>query len=95
MGAEGERRIQPEQGKKKTRKKKARKKSEKNPKQPSRVMSCRGVGPGPVRPGGRFAQHVVAAAACTSLIASSLQWERGELAALVLDAGGRDGGHQQ
>lgn len=81
--------------KKKPEKKKPEKKAKKNPKQPSRVMSCRGVGPGPVRPGGRFAQHVVAAAACTSLIASSLQWERGELAALVLDAGGRDGGHQQ
>jgi hypothetical protein len=91
MGAEWERESQQEKEEKK-------KGSIKNLKQPSRVMSCRGVGPGPVgpvRPGGKFAQHVVAAAACTSLIASSLQWERGELAALVLDAGGRDGGHQQ
>lgn len=67
-----------------------KKKREQNLKQPSTVMICRGVGSG-----GKFAQHVVAAAACTSLIASSLQWERGELAALVLDAGEGDGGHQQ
>jgi hypothetical protein len=79
-------------------KKKEKKREEKKKFQnsPSKVMSAGGsAGSSQVRPGGRFTQHVVVANACTSLIASRLLWERRLIAALVLDGGACDGGHQQ